>query len=377
MRTKAVLLSGLIFTLLVLTSCWNYREVNEIAIVIGAAVDKGKTSKYMLTVEILDVSRGLQTQVSSKILSVEGETIFDAVRRLISVEGKRGYWGHARVVLIGEELARENISEVINFFRHDAETRGDLYVIISKGCRAGEILNAGIPLGQVLSETLARSLENSKFLSEVPETRLYTLTQDIKSDKIALTLPTVTLETVEDKIIPVFCGAAVFQRSKMIDHLEKEEVKAMLFLKNEINSGVIVTEMGTERISLEIFGNNTKMKIRENEDQVIFDVTVETSVVIEELTDSIDYSDLAVLNEIKEMSEAQLKGKLQSILDKARQLRADIFGFEQKLYEDNPGKWVEMSENYDTVFSGIQVDLSVNINILNTSILYNQLNEGK
>nr|WP_252891236.1 hypothetical protein [Thermoclostridium stercorarium] len=73
MRTKAVLLSGLIFTLLVLTSCWNYREVNEIAIVIGAAVDKGKTSKYMLTVEILDVSRGLQTQVSSKILSVEAK----------------------------------------------------------------------------------------------------------------------------------------------------------------------------------------------------------------------------------------------------------------------------------------------------------------
>ena len=56
MRRKLILFPALVFILFTLTSCWNYREVNEMAIVIGAALDKGLTNNYMLTVELLDVS---------------------------------------------------------------------------------------------------------------------------------------------------------------------------------------------------------------------------------------------------------------------------------------------------------------------------------
>ena len=146
---KLIILPCLLLILLMLTSCWNYREVNEMAIVIGAAIDKGKTEKYMLTVELLDVSGGQETKLSTRILSVEGETVFDAVRRFILLEGKRGYWGHIRILIISEEIARDDITGVLNFFRQDAETRGDLYVIVSKGYSAREIFNAGILLGDV------------------------------------------------------------------------------------------------------------------------------------------------------------------------------------------------------------------------------------
>lgn len=55
---KVVLLPALAFMLLMLTSCWNYREVNDLAIVIGAAIDKGMTENYLLTVELLEVGEG-------------------------------------------------------------------------------------------------------------------------------------------------------------------------------------------------------------------------------------------------------------------------------------------------------------------------------
>jgi len=374
---KLIILPCLLLILLMLTSCWNYREVNEMAIVIGAAIDKGKTEKYMLTVELLDVSGGQETKLSTRILSVEGETVFDAVRRFILLEGKRGYWGHIRILIISEEIARDDITGVLNFFRQDAETRGDLYVIVSKGYSAREIFNAGTLLGDVLSESLAESLENSIFLAEIPETRLYTISQDLKSNKTAPVLPAITLETIDDNTVPVFCGSAVFRKNRMIDYLDKEETKAMLFLKNEVKEGVLDVKTDTARISLEIKGNNTKIKVKPAGNQIIFDITVETRTVVDEVIGSAEFSELAVLNEIKRISEVQLKEKLWNIIEKARQLRADIFRFGQKLYENDPSKWNEIADDYDTVFANIQVNLNVKIEILNTAVIYKHLNEGE
>lgn len=374
---KLIILPCLLLILLMLTSCWNYREVNEMAIVIGAAIDKGKTEKYMLTVELLDVSGGQETKLSTRILSVEGETVFDAVRRFILLEGKRGYWGHIRILIISEEIARDDITGVLNFFRQDAETRGDLYVIVSKGYSAREIFNAGILLGDVLSESLAKSLENSNFLAEIPETRLYTISQDLKANKTAPVLPAITLETIDDKTVPVFCGSAVFRKNRMKDYLDKEETKAMLFLKNEVKEGVLDVKTDTARISLEIKGNNTKIKVKPAGNQIIFDITVETRTVVDEVIGSAEFSELAVLNEIKRISEVQLKEKLWNIIEKARQMRADIFRFGQKLYENDPRKWNEIANDYDTVFANIQVNLNVKIDILNTSVIYKHLNEGE
>ena len=377
MRIKVVFLPVLAVILFVLTSCWNYREVNEMAIIIGAAVDKGVENQYMLTVELLDVSGGAQTELSTRILSVEGETVFDAARKLISVEGKRGYWGHTRVLIVNEEIAREDITEAVSFFHQDAEARGDLYVIVSRGYSAREIMNSGIPYGDVLSESLAQGLENSKFVSEIPETRLYTLSQDLKSSKVSPVLPAVTLLSIDDKKVPVLRGAAVFQKSRMVGFLDEEETKAMLFLKNEIEGGVLVTKAGKTRVSLEIKDNNTKIKVKTEGDRLILDITVQTKAIIDEVIGNLEFSDIEMLDEIKRLSEEQLKSKLEKIIDKARYYRTDIFGFGQKIYEDNPGKWNEISDDYETEFAKIDVNLTVKVEIPNTSIIFKHLDEGE
>jgi len=371
LRRKLILFPALVFILFTLTSCWNYREVNEMAIVIGAALDKGLTNNYMLTVELLDVSDGKETQVSTKVLSIEGETVFDAVRKLISIGGKRGYWGHIRVLVISEEIAGENITQVIRFFRQDAEARSDLYIIIAKGCSAKEILHANKTIGRDISTSLAQSLENSQFLSESPPTTLYILSQELKSE-ISPTLPVVTLLTSEDKTIPIISGAAVFQKTKLAGYLNGDETKAMLFIKNEIKGGVMVTKKDPALISLEILRNNTKIKTQTDGDRITVDITVETKAAIDEVTCNVEFSNLVIFDDIQSLSEAQLKDKLENVIDKARNLRADIFGFGQKIYENDPKKWDEIKDNYEEEFTNIKVNIAVKVEIVNTSFIYKQ-----
>jgi spore germination protein KC len=107
--TIVILLNGIF-----ISGCWNYREVEKLAIVAGVAIDKGENNPYKITFEILQVSGGKEAKTVSKIISMEGRTIFDAVRNAISLSGKKLYWSHTKIVVISKDIARNGILRVVD-----------------------------------------------------------------------------------------------------------------------------------------------------------------------------------------------------------------------------------------------------------------------
>ena len=62
-----------------LTGCWDQRELADISIVTGMAVDKGKNEKYKLTVEAINATE-LNAKIAagnspSVVYSLEGNTV--------------------------------------------------------------------------------------------------------------------------------------------------------------------------------------------------------------------------------------------------------------------------------------------------------------
>lgn len=103
------------------------------SIVAGVALDKNKAdNNIQLTVEMVDTQGGLQqNQTGFKMLSLTGDTIFSIVRNMISVTGRKLFWSHAKVIIVSEELAREGLVKVIDWYSRDTETRADVYIFVS------------------------------------------------------------------------------------------------------------------------------------------------------------------------------------------------------------------------------------------------------
>lgn len=81
------------------TGCWNYREVEQLGLAAGVAIDKDDdNNSYIVTAELINTepSNG-STKVSSQLFSSRGKTIFDAVRNLILVTGKKSIGGIQRL----------------------------------------------------------------------------------------------------------------------------------------------------------------------------------------------------------------------------------------------------------------------------------------
>ena len=81
-RKKVLYLLAIIFQLASMAGCWNYREINDLSIVAGVAIDIAENDQYELTVELVKTkSSGKQTEIISEVVSKKGKTIFDAIRK--------------------------------------------------------------------------------------------------------------------------------------------------------------------------------------------------------------------------------------------------------------------------------------------------------
>src|SRR4051794_23013200 len=104
--------------IIMLTGCWNYKEIDKLAIVAGAAIDK-EDDQFLLTAEVVKTKGEKDSKPESLKIEGRGKTIFDATRNINKVSGKRLYWSHAKVIIISQEVAREGIIPAIDLFNRD------------------------------------------------------------------------------------------------------------------------------------------------------------------------------------------------------------------------------------------------------------------
>lgn len=167
----------------ILCGCWNYREINTLSIIAGMAIDKNMvTNKYILTTEIITTqAQGVSSIISSQIFESEGDSIFSAVRDMIEKTGLRLFWSDAKVVIISESLAKEGIIPAIDWTNRSNFVRPDMWILISKGNTASEILKTKINLNEVTSFHLDDAMNSWKVLSKFTNSMVWSFVDGLSS----------------------------------------------------------------------------------------------------------------------------------------------------------------------------------------------------
>lgn len=116
-----------LLTLLLLSGCWERKEVNDIAIVTATGVDLLDDESIRVTV-LLAVPRligttsaqgGGESKLESSagwIVSEQGKTVMDAFTGLQDKLPRKLFLSHNRTIVVGEKLARNGIFPLLDFF---------------------------------------------------------------------------------------------------------------------------------------------------------------------------------------------------------------------------------------------------------------------
>lgn len=356
---------------LMLSGCWNYREVEKFAVVSGMAFDK-IGDNYSVTSEIVEVTGGRESKISTTLITSEGKSIFDAMRKAIKKTGKRLYFSHAEIIIISREVAEEGIIPVLDWSSRDAEPRYTLHYMISKEKSAKDIMKLKPITMDVLSFELDEMLKSQKSLSNAPDIEEWQFINDLSAMGISATLPTVDITTDSDKPAPEITGTGIFKQDKLVGFLNGEETKTMLFIKDKIKGGLLVKKENkggsVTDISLEIFKNKTHMKPQINNGKITMEITTNTDVAIAENGGKKNYIEEPARTELKNDSEEMLENNIKALVKKVQeQYDSDVFGFGRSVKLAMPDMWKQLEPKWEQIYKNIDVEVHSTINIKNSA----------
>lgn len=164
---KILLLLVIVLFNLIMSSCWSSREVNTLGIVTATGIDKSPKG-YYVTIQMLNtraIASEQQTNEAPVILySEEGENVSDAIKRMTLQCPRNIYFSHIRLVVLGEELVKQDITDVIDYLSRNNEFRTDFHFVIAKATTANNILSILTPLETIPANKIYDSLELSEEL---------------------------------------------------------------------------------------------------------------------------------------------------------------------------------------------------------------------
>ncbi|WP_223821027.1 Ger(x)C family spore germination protein [Bacillus sp. S3] len=363
-----------------LAGCWDRTEVNDLALILASGIDKGKKNNIELSAQIF-IPRapqgGGQSGMSSGsssgqsfVRSAEGETVADAMARLQEELTREIFWGQNEVLIIGETLAKEGISDEIDFWMRHSEPRIRADVFVAKG-RPKNVLQAMPELERSTSKQL-RKIAKTHIGVKVT---VKDFSQMLSGESNAAVLPWV--ENLDPsmmdskKAIPIINGAAIFKDGKMVGKLDDKETRGILWPRNEIKSGVITISFQDEKgyISLNIIRSHSELipTIKDGK----WGMHIKTNVDLEVIqnTTTLNFLDPKVIKKVEQKVGVEIRQREQlafSIVKK--DLHADIFNFADEFQRKYPQIWKQHKEEWNKIFPQIALSFETKVNIKRTGM---------
>lgn len=131
---------------------------------------------------------------------------------------------------------------------------------------------------------------------------------------------------------------------------------------------MVNNEQGTPEYSLEILGNQTKVKPSLVDGKIHIQLHTVTRSGLEEVMKTSGFSGNRSIAEIEKLASDALQKDILSVIDKVQQeFHADIFGFGELVHQNLPKAWNTMEENWTDEFNRLDVDVSSKVIIESTA----------
>ncbi|MCU6795636.1 Ger(x)C family spore germination protein [Paenibacillus sp. WQ 127069] len=377
-RTIRRLFAGGLFVLL-LTGCWDRRELNELGILSGIAIDK-VGQQYQVSVQVVvpdEVSsRARKGSAPVTMYKATAPTLFEAFRKLTETSPRKIYTAHIRVLVLSEPIAKDGIAKVLDILVRNPESRIDYFVMVARKTSAEKVLKVLTPLDNIPAEALYHSLDTaSKEWAPITKVTVDKLTDQLMSKGINPVLPGITISEngrsdnkAEDIDPPVklnYSGLAAFNNDKLIGWLSTNEGKGYNYIRNNVQStvGNIKCPDG-KMISLEIIHSHTDVKSFMEDVNPHIEVQLKMDVNIGEVTCDIDLTEPKTVEKLQKEAERELETLMKkSVAVMQKKYKVDIFGFGQVIYNSNPKLWKSMEKDWDERFTDLKVLYKTKVNI--------------
>lgn len=353
-----------------LTGCWDRVEVNDLAIITAAAIDRMEDGTITISVQLF-IPRSITSgetgedpsQGSTFVREGTGENLAYAVAKLQANVPRKLFWGHCKMYIFGEEQARSGIRNEIDFLTRHPSPRGNSIMYVSKG-EAKDILMLVPPLERYSGEALKKLTIDENGM----KTTLMDIDKGLIGDSESLSMPYIQkLSPVEQsrksfETIPVIVGTAIFKKDKMVGTLNMKETRGLLWLKDKVKGSTISIKPKEEagNIIMTPTVGNIKYNPQIIDGRWIMNLNINMEGDIVQNETNLNLMNENILKKMKSQFEETLKERVAQTVEKIQQeYKADVIGFGKRFHQKYPKEWKKVREKWDEQFAQVKVNVNV------------------
>lgn len=339
-------------------------------LIIGVDMEDGDIKLTAVLDRIEVSSEPGKEQITTQVYVSTGETVFDAKRKLHAYSEKRASWFHLKYIIIGEEVAEQNIGDVLDFFCENDENRFLHRLIVSKGMSASDFLIKAAANNKELVNDLDALFKQVDQTGESSAVHLLDYAASCECKWGQLYIPTIELidnahynsgESGDENASPIarLSGYALFRESQLACYLDAHQAMGLNFVINKIKSAEItVTDMHGHLISLEVVKSKASIKPKlDGAPSATISVVVDTFMV--EYHDPTDSTSDEFIQYVEAQQSAYVTGIIASALEAAKNCGSDVFGIGSALHHAYPVKSEPYKENWNDIFSTMEIAIEV------------------
>ncbi len=363
-----------------LSGCWNYKDINELFVVIGVAVDKDTdTGEYIISYEVAKAVG--DTEMKIRVSTTRGDTLYDAIRNAIHEMGTKLYWGHTAIWFIGKNIAEEGILPVMDTISRATQIKPNVLICYSDIDNLEDLFKSDEPhIHNSVSGHIVDLFEHSAASGKFISSPMIEVSKQLTTKFSSVLLPYFEIVKHDEEKALIVNGSAAFKSDKYLCRLDEIETRSVNILKGkELKKSYIISHRSAAfpYLSVEVMSSKIKIEpiLEDNEIRIDIEFDIKCKLVEIDVSDALNLENIesGIKSSIREM----LVNQFGSIIKRAQKVeKTDIFGFGSHVYRKHPNYYKTVENSWDKTFENMKYNISVNMEIESSGAIRQPLELG-
>jgi spore germination protein KC len=385
----------LLFPLL-LTGCWDRREIEERAVVLAISVDLAKPADTALESEVTHLKKVFPTpdhpliRIAAQIavpgriplgpgegggsdtkpvwvLEAVGHTIDDAIMTMQQQVSDQLFYGHLRVIIVSEAVARSGMGNLNDYFRRHPEVRRLAWMAVTKG-DAATLMKTAPELERVPALYLLSMFDHAVEMGKYPNEFVGEFWSKMSSLGTEPHLP--YLKALKNGNIEI-SGLAYFKGEQMAGVTKPLEIGSYMGITGEQKGGysVYVSLPGTNETVM--FKSNSRQARRSiafkgGKPLAKIQISIEGDIIEKSQGIASPLDTSYILEQIQADLQDDAVKSYEGLIKKTQEAGSDIFGFGELIRAKHPGYWnrsIRTKEVWEEQYKKMAAEVTCEINI--------------
>ena len=352
----------LIILLLTLSGCYDYKEINDLAIITAIGVDY-KDEEYKITLEVLNDQNDKDSgKIKAYTKTGSDKSLAKALEKAADLLSNQANYTHVKLLILSDTITDGKFQNIIDFFMRSTYFRENFYVISSMDTEPEKILEKNTDENPVASTAIINLLASQDYSSNSGVLKTF---DQIVEETLAFGKDTCFSNiTLDDEQFRVD-GLSIFDKYEYKDTISNEFATIYNILTNDFYRPIYSKTYDDLYFSIAI----TEGKVKTSLDTKTIKLTGDLTGKIMDNEPNFIIRDLDVLKNLNSDFKKLINEKFTDFIGVLQENKSDILFFGESYYQ----KTREKSENF---WIHLDIDSDVGFYINKKGLIYEVQDEN-